>query len=190
MVGERFNIFGETPYKSLRSLVGQEMTVRAERTYIWLSISGRSEFKIKRGSLFEGFRENRCIASVHESILAAASADPRPSEAPPDAFALAARGEQAPHYRWFQCSLNSNNKEIACKKWSPKGAWNGVDRYCATTRQGESVHADFAVDRLLSREGHIVLQNGQTLQVDNRGRINDQLQRPGEPCHQTTAFVD
>jgi hypothetical protein len=189
LVGERASILGESDSDSLRSLVGQEVTFRNDPKFIWLLAPGRSGLKIQRGSLFEQFKENRCIAAVHKPILAAALADLRPSGVPPNAFALAARGETAPHYRWFQCSLNSEESGIVCKKWDPKGVWNGVDRYCARTREGDPVHDNFEIDHLLSREGRIILKSGQRLLTDDRGRVNDQLMRPEEPCKQT-AFLD
>jgi hypothetical protein len=190
LVGERPSIFGETPSKSLRSLVGHEVAFRTDPSSIWLFAPDRTELKIKRGSLFEQFKENRCIAAVHKPILAAALADNRPSQIPSTAFALSARGETAPHYRWFQCSMSPDASGIVCKKWDSKGVWNGVDRYCPRTREGTPVPADFEIDRLLSREGHIILQTGQILIEDDRGRINDQLMRPEETCKQTAPSTD
>lgn len=184
LVGERTTVFGESQTKSLRSLVGQGLTFRADSSSIWLLVPGQRALKVKRGALFEGFKDNHCAAAVHSPILKEAATDARPSQVPKDAFALPADGKTVPLYRWFQCSVDSVDSDIICKKWDPKGGWRGVERYCPRTRDGTAVGADLDIDHLLSREGRIVLRGEHVLLPDGRGRVNDQLERPFEPCRQ------
>ena len=184
LVGERTSFLGESSNKSLIDFVGQEVTFRADSKSIRLLVPGQRDVKVKKGSLFERFKENRCIAAVHIPILEAAARELRPSQVPVDAFALAADGETAPLYRWFTCVVNPVDSDIVCKNWDPKGDSRGVDRYCPRTREGTAVDADFEVDHLLSREGRIVLRGEQVLLQDGRGRVNDKLLKPGEACKQ------
>jgi hypothetical protein len=184
LVGERASILGETPTKSMRNRAGQEVAITYDSSFIWLTGTDHFELKIKRGSFSEHFKETRCVAEVHKAKIAFAKGFKRPAYVPADAFALASEGETKPPFRWFECSMTQDASGIACKKWDPKGVWNGVDRYCARTTQGDQVHAGFEVDHVISREGQIVLASGATLERDERGRENDRLIRPGEPCYQ------
>jgi hypothetical protein len=184
LVGERVSILGETPTKSMRNRVGQDVTIRYDSSFIWLTGTDHSELKIKRGSFSEHFKDTRCVAEVHKPKVDFAKRFKRPADLPADAFPLAAEGGTKPPFRWFQCSLTPDASDITCKKWDFKGIWNGVDRYCARTTQGDQVYAGFEVDHLISREGQIVLASGETLERDERGRESDKLMRPGEPCYQ------
>jgi hypothetical protein len=186
VVGERGSLLGENDTASMRNAVGQEFSMSSDNDSIWVSRAGQSKLRIKSGSAFEGVKSTRCIAKVHMQKLTLASSSKRPATVPDDAFALAAArpGEVQPFFRWFECKTSDDLTTITCKKWSPNGELNGVDRYCARTLQGEPVSASFDVDRLASREGQLVLKTGSIVERDDRGRMNDKLMRPEEVCYQ------
>jgi hypothetical protein len=186
MVGERESILGETDTDSGRNLVGNDVTIRIDGSSVWLSRLNRPALRIKRGSLFEGFKECRCIIEVHKLKLALASKFPRPNNIPTDAFALSGLidGDEKPPFRWFSCAMSPDSTTISCRKWSRSGQPRGVDHYCARTILGEPVLASFQIDQLLSRDGAIILTSGQNLARDDRRRVNDDLAKPGEACYQ------
>lgn len=188
-VGERAGVlwFGENNITSGRNLIGKQITARFDQNAIWISQDGKRNIKIGRGANFEQFHDTRCLVEVHKLKLAVASKARRPTDIPAEAFALA--GAQVGNLQnrsafvWFSCDLNSTSNTIDCMKWYPKGDSKGVERYCARTADGRSVGSEFRIDRLASREGQIVLASGEVLQLDHRGRINDELAHPGEACY-------
>jgi hypothetical protein len=188
LVGERrgFLWLGESDDESMRSFAGKEVSIRYDTNTIWIERIGHSPLKIKRGSIFEGFKDNGCLIEVHKPKLVLAAASKRPANVPADAFAIA--GKQTGDFQsqtvflWFECKMSKDADTIDCKKWFPRGTPVGVDRYCARTTQGDAVPADFEIDWLASRQGRIVLKRGGVLGLDNRGRTNDELHHPGEAC--------
>ena len=80
--------------------------------------------------------------------------------------------------------MSADASSITCKKWGRDGSFRGVDHYCARTVAGEPVSATFEIDKLLSRDGKLILRSGYALERDERGRINEELARPGEVCYQ------
>jgi len=59
--------------------------------------------KIARGSEFEGFKDNGCIAEVHKPILAQAHGYKRPAKIPAGAVAIAGsgKGDYRPLFLWL-----------------------------------------------------------------------------------------
>lgn len=186
LVGERGTILGETNASSMRDFSGKEVQIRLGQASIWISRADHRALELKRGSVFEGFKDKACIVEVHKAKLEIASKIGRPSNIPSDAFALAGplTGDAKPLFRWFQCVMSADASSINCRKWGRDGSFRGVDRYCARTVAGEPVSANFEIDKLLSRDGRLVLKTGYALERDERGRINEGLARPGEVCYQ------
>jgi hypothetical protein len=186
LIGERGTILGETNASSMRDFSGKKVQIRFDPTSIWINRPNHRALELKRGSVFEGFKDVGCVAEVHRAKLEIASKIGRPSNVPSDAFALAGplTGDAKPLFRWFQCVMSADASSITCKKWGRDGSFRGVDRYCARTVAGEPVTANFEIDKLLSRDGKLILKSGYALERDERGRTNEELARPGEVCYQ------
>jgi hypothetical protein len=163
---------------------GMQVSLRFSRWFIWMKSPDGSSLRLKRGSLFEGFTHNACVAEVHKPILAHAGAVRKKAKVPYDAIAIAGsgRGDFQPLFLWYQCAMESDQAGIGCQRWYVNGDSAGKDWYCAQTENGASVGATFNIDQLLSQAGRLVLTSGEVLQHDNRGRTNDKLDRPGESC--------
>jgi len=186
VVGERATLLGESNAASMRDSAGKEVPIRLDHSSISIRRINDTELQVRRGSFFEHFKDAGCIAVVHTQKLAVANRSKRPANIPADAFPLASMRSSGngPVFRWFQCAMSSDSTAITCRKWDPHGEVAGVDRYCARTSQGALVMAEFDIDHLASREGRLILKSGAVLQRDDRGRINDELMRPGEACYQ------
>ena len=184
LVGEGKSYLHGNKFSGVEDLPGKQVSIRFTRRSIWIRPPDRPTVKIKRGSLFEGFRDGGCVRQVHEPILGHANSSRRPAKIPADAVAIAGsgRGDFQPLFLWFQCAMDSDAATIACRRWYGNGDFDGTDWYCARTADGAAVAADFAIDPLLSQAGRLVLKSGAVLQHDNRGRSNDKLDRPSEAC--------
>jgi hypothetical protein len=184
LVGEGRSYLHEGKFTGFEDLAGKQLPVRFSRRSMWLRPPDRGEVKLARGSEFEGFKNNGCVAAVHGPILQHANAVRRPLKVPPDAVAIAGpeKGEFRPLYLWFQCGFDSSASTIDCREWYKSGEAAPPDWYCARSIDGAPARADFALDPLLSQAGRLVLKSGAVLQHDNRGRTNGQLDRPGEAC--------
>jgi hypothetical protein len=186
LIGERGTLLGETDAKSMRDFSGKEIQIRLSQTSIWINRADHGALELKRGSIFEGFNDKACIGEVHKAKLEIASKIGRPSNIPSDAFVLAGplTGDVKPLFRWFQCTMSADASSINCKKWGRDGSFRGVDRYCARTVAGEPVSANFEIDKLLSRDGKLILKSGYALKRDERPRVNGELTQPGVACYQ------
>jgi hypothetical protein len=188
VVGERAGLlwFGETDEASMRNLAGKKIKARFDEGSIWIGRDQRT-IRIKRGSNFENFKDPRCLVEVHKPKLAIAAKASRPRNVPAAAVALAGEQREGAVYKpvfvWFSCAASPNLTTIDCMKWYPDGTSGGVESYCARTEDGAPIPADFRIDPLASRERRILLTSGGILQYDHRGRVNDQLIRPGEACY-------
>jgi hypothetical protein len=60
LVGERGSILGETDIKSMRDFSGQEVQLRLGQTSIWINRADHRALELKRGSIFEGFKDMDC----------------------------------------------------------------------------------------------------------------------------------
>jgi hypothetical protein len=184
LVGEGRSYLHENKFTGMEDWTGKQVSLRFNRRTLWIKPPDRSTVKIRRGSLFEGFKDAGCAREVHTPILAKASRTKRPAGIPPDAFALAGsgKGDYQPQFLWFQCAMDSGAATISCRRWVKNGGSYGTEWYCAQTVDGAPVAADFDFDPLLSRSERLVLKSGAVLQRDNRARTNDQLDRPTEAC--------
>jgi hypothetical protein len=169
---------------STDDLSGKEAEVKAGSHFISVHMADYRSMKLTRGSQYEGFKENGCIAEVHKPILAHANSSRRSPKIPDDAIAIAGsgRGDFQPLYLWFECLPESDSGTIGCGRWYGNGDSDGMDWYCARTVDGKPVGNNFAIDPLLSQAGRLVLTSGGVLQHDNRARTNDKLDRPREAC--------
>jgi len=184
MVGEEKSVKHKARSASTDDLSGKEVSIRSSSHFIWVQSADGPSVKLKRGSLYEGFKERGCIAEVHKPILAHAKASSRSVKIPDDAIAIAGsgRGDFQPLYLWFECIRDSDLATIGCARWYGNGDSDGKEWYCARTMDGAPVGPNFAIDPLQSLSGRFVLTSGGVLQYDNRARTNDKLDRPGEAC--------
>jgi hypothetical protein len=164
MVGEEKSVKHKARSASTDDLSGKEVSIRSSSHFIWVQSADGPSVKLKRGSLYEGFKERGCIAD--------------------DAIAIAGsgRGDFQPLYLWFECIRDSDLATIGCARWYGNGDSDGKEWYCARTMDGAPVGPNFAIDPLQSLSGRFVLTSGGVLQYDNRARTNDKLDRPGEAC--------
>jgi hypothetical protein len=168
----------------MEDLAGSQVTIRLSRRSIWVRPPDGPTVKIARGSEFEGFKDNGCVAEVHRPILAQAHGYKRPAKIPAGAVAIAGsgKGDYRPLFLWFECAMEPDASSIACRRWYKDGESAGADWFCARTVDGAPVGADFAFDPSLSHSERVVLKSGAVLQHDNRGRTNGVLDRPAEAC--------
>jgi hypothetical protein len=168
----------------LEDLAGEQVSISVGRWFIWMKLPDGHTVRLRRGSLYEGFKDSGCVAEVHRPILEHANSLRRPAKVPDDAFAVAGsgRGDFQPLFLWYECAMDSDAETIACRRWYVNGDPDGTDWYCARTADGAPVTASFTIDPLLSQAGRLVLRTGAVLQHDNRGRTNDKLDRPHEAC--------
>jgi hypothetical protein len=184
LVGEQKGYLHELKSASTDDLSGKDAEIKAGSHFISVHLADHPSMKLTRGSLYEGFKENGCIAEVHKPILAHANASRRSPKVPSDAIAIAGsgRGDFQPLYLWFECIPDSDSGTIGCGRWYGNGDSDGKDWYCERTVDGKPIGTNFAIDPLLSQAGRLVLTNGAVLEHDNRARTNDKLDRPGESC--------
>ena len=184
MVGEEKSFLREPKSSSTDDLSGKKVPIRFNGRFIWVRPADGAAMKLKRGSLYEGFKARGCIAEVHKPILAHANTSSRSVKIPDDAIAIAGsgRGDFQPLYLWFECIRDSDSATIACQRWYGNGDSNGKEWYCSRTMDGTQVGPNFAIDPLQSQAGRLVLTSGTVLQFDSRARTNDKLDRPSESC--------
>jgi hypothetical protein len=188
LVGEQKGYLHELKSGSTDDLSGKEAEIKIGSHFISVHLADHPSMKLTRGSIYEGFKQNGCIAEVHKPILAHANATRRSPKIPDDAIAIAGsgRGDFQPLYLWFECILDSDSDSdsgtIGCGRWYTNGDSVGKDWYCARTVDGKPAGTNYAIDPLLSQAGRLVLTNGGVLQHDNRARTNDKLDRPSEAC--------
>jgi len=181
LVGEGSSYLHEGKFAGAKEFAGKQIQLRFSRRSIWIKPPDSSVMKLSRGSQFENFQDAGCIREVRKPLLAAANAHRRPAKVPGTAFALAGTGK-GDRYLWYQCDLDSDKAEIACRSWYRNGDLLGRDWYCARTAAGEPVKADFELDPLLSQVGRLVLLSGEVVPRDHRGRTSGILDRPNEAC--------
>jgi hypothetical protein len=184
LVGEEKSYLHEEKSSSTDDLSGKPVSIRFSNHFIWVRLADHPAMKLKRGSLFEGFKDAGCVAEVHKPILAHANSSRRSAKIPDDAIAIAGsgRGDFQPLFLWFECIRDSDSATIGCQRWYGNGDSSGKEWYCAQTVGGAPVAANFAIDPLLSQAGRLVLTSGAVLERDNRGRTGDKLDRPSEAC--------
>lgn len=184
LVGEQKGYLHEMKSASTDDLSGKEVQIKPGSHFISVHMADHPSMRLTRGSLYEGFKENGCIAEVHKPILAHANAISRSPKIPGDAIAIAGsgRGDFQPLYLWFECIPDSDSGTIGCGRWYTNGDSAGKDWYCARTVEGKAIGTNYAIDPLLSQAGRLVLTSGSVLQHDDRARTNDKLDRPSEAC--------
>jgi len=192
LVGEGKSYLHGDKFSSLEELAGKQVLIRFSQRSLWIKPPDRATVKLRRGSLFEQFKDSGCVREVHKPILAEAYSSKRSAKIPDGAIAIAGsgKGDFQPLFLWFQCAIESDaaphGETIACRRWYENGDSDGTDWYCAQTADGAPVAADLAassaIDPLLSQAGRLVLKSGAVLRHDNRARTNDKLDRPGEAC--------
>jgi len=184
LVGEQKGYLHELKSASTDDLSGKQAEIKIGSHFISVHLADHPSMKLTRGSIYEGFKQNGCIAEVHKPILAHAHATRRSPKIPDDAIAIAGsgRGDFQPLYLWFECIPDSDSGTIGCGRWYTNGDSDGKDWYCARTVDGKPAGTNYAIDPLLSQAGRLVLTNGGVLQHDNRARTNDKLDRPSEAC--------
>ena len=184
VIGEGQSYFHEGKVNGMEDFAGSQVAIRLSRRSIWVRPPDGPTVKIERGSQFEGFKDNGCVAEVHRPILAQAHGYRRPAKIPADAVAIAGsgKGDYRPLFLWFECAMEPDAKGITCRRWYKDGESAGADWFCARTVDGPAVGTDFAFDPLLSHSERVVLTSGAVLQHDNRGRTNGALDRPSEAC--------
>jgi hypothetical protein len=184
IVGEGSSYLHEKKVSGLEDLSGNQVSIRMNQHSIWLRPTDGPTVKIKRGTLYENFKDAGCVAEVHKPILARAESSRRPMRVPSDAIAIpgSGRGVYQPLFLWYRCSMDSASATIGCQRWYLNGDSDGTDWYCTHTIDGIPVAANFTIDPTLSQDGRLVLNSGAVLQHDNRGRTNGELDRPGEAC--------
>ena len=141
LVGEQKGYLHELRSASTDDLPGKEAQVKAGSHFISVHMADYPSMKLTRGSLFEGFKENGCIAEVHKPILAHANSSRRSPKIPDDAIAIAGsgRGDFQSLYLWFECIPESDSGTIGCGRWYGNGDSDGKDWYCARTVDGKPV---------------------------------------------------
>jgi len=185
LVADGSSYLHEGKFAGVEDLTGKPMPVRLSGRSIWVTQPDGTTVKLKYGSQFEGFHDSSCVAAVNEPILARANRHGPPGRVPSDALAIAGSGKGAlpPVYLWFDCVMEAGGGTIGCDRWNHKGRSAGKDWYCARTLDGGHVEGALALDPLLSRDGRLVLKSGGVLLHDGRGRVDGQLERPGEACY-------
>ena len=138
LVGEGSSYLHEGKFAGAKEFAGKQIQLRFSRRSIWIKPPDSSVMKLSRGSQFENFQDAGCIREVRKPLLAAANAHRRPAKVPGTAFALAGTGK-GDRYLWYQCDLDSDKAEIACRSWYRNGDLLGRDWYCARTAAGEPV---------------------------------------------------
>jgi hypothetical protein len=184
VVGELGGYLHDEKSASTDDLSGKAAEIKVGTHFISVQLADHQAMRLKRGSLYEGFKENGCIAEVHKPILERANSSKRSPKIPDDSMAIAGsgRGDFQPLYLWFECIRSAEEGTIGCKRFYGNGDANGTDWYCSQTTDGKSVGSNYAIDPLLSQAGRLVLSSGAVLQHDNRARTNDKLDRPSEAC--------
>ena len=188
LVADGESYFHENKFESLEDVAGKQVSIQGNKRWVWIKPADHPEVKLRRGSLFEDFKDNGCVREVHRPIIALAAHSKPRFKVPPSAIAIAGpgRGEFQPLFLWYQCSLDGD--AIACQRWYRNGKPTTGDWYCAQTldgaKPGDGVRADasFAIDPLLSRTGRLVLASGGVLRPDLRERFEGKLDKPGEAC--------
>jgi hypothetical protein len=182
LVADGDSYFHENKLDSLEDVVGKQVSIWGGNRWVWIKPADRPEVKLRRGSLFEDFKDNGCLREVHRPIIAKAAHSKPHFKVPPGAIAIAGpgRGEFQPLYLWYQCGLDGD--AIACQRWYRNGKPTTGDWYCAQEVGGARADANFAIDPLLSRTGRLVLASGAVLRPDLRERFEGKLVRPGETC--------
>jgi len=182
LVADGDSYFHENKFESLEDITGQQVSIRGGNRWVWIKPADRPEIKLRRGSLFEDFKDNGCLREVHRPIVARAAHTRPRGKVPAAAIAIAGpgRGEFQPLYLWYQCGLDGD--AIACQRWYRNGKPTTGDWYCARGADGAQAGADFAIDPLLSRTGRLVLASGAVLRQDARERLDGKLEKPGEAC--------
>jgi hypothetical protein len=184
MVGEEIALVHDEKLDGREYLTGMQVSISPSRWFITMRPPDGHAVRLKRGSLYEHFKDNGCVAEVHKPILEHANSSRRSAKIPNYAIAIAGSGlgDFQPLYLWFECAMNSDAATIGCKRWYGNGDSDGMDFYCARTVDGVPVAASFTIDPLLSQAGRLVLTSGAVLEHDNRGRTNGKLDRPNEAC--------
>jgi hypothetical protein len=184
VVAEQKGLLRDVKSASTDDLSRKEAEVKIGALFISVHMADHPSMKLTRGSLYEGFNENGCIAEVHKPIIAHANATRRSPKIPSDAMAIAGsgRGDFQPLYLWYECIPESDSGTIGCGRWYGNGDSDGKDWYCAQTADGKALGTNYAIDQVLSQAGRLVLTSGAVLRHDNRARTNDKLDRPGEAC--------
>jgi hypothetical protein len=182
LVADGTSYLHENKFESLEDLVGTQVSIQGNGRWVWIKPADRPEIKLRRGSIFEDFKDPGCMREVHRPIVALAARTRPRSKIPPAAFAIAGpgRGDFQPLYLWYQCGLDGD--AIACQRWYRNGKPTTGDWYCAQPVDGAKVDANFAVDPLLSRTGRLVLTSGAVLRPDLRERLDGKLENPGHAC--------
>lgn len=183
LVAEGKSYLHENKFESMEDLAGKQLSIRPSGRWIWVSPPDRATIKLRRGSLFEDFKDSGCIREVHRPIVALAAHSKPRTKVPAAAIAIAgpSRGEFQPLYLWYQCALDGD--AIACRRWYRNGQPASADWYCAQGADGARIDANFTVDPLLSRTGRLVLPSGAVLRHDARERIDGKLEKPSEACY-------
>lgn len=184
LLAEGSSYLHDRKFADMDEIAGKEVLIRVSRFWIWLRPPGGSELKLTHGSRFEQFKDAGCVREVHKPILATANREKRPAHVPAAAIAIVGpdKGDSPQLFLWYACAMRSDVATIACRRWYRNGDQASLDWYCAQTLNGAPVKADFAIDPTLSQAGRLVLTSGDVLKHDGRSRINDALERPGEPC--------
>lgn len=182
LVADGKSYLHENKFESMEDLAGKQLPIRLTGRWLWVTPADRPAVKIRRGSLFEDFKDNGCVREVHRPIVALAAHSRPRTKVPAAAIAIAGpgRGEFQPLYFWYQCG--NNGDAIACRRWYRNGQPTIGDWYCAQATDGGQAGADFVIDPLLSRTGRLVLASGAVLRQDARERIDGKLEKPGEAC--------
>jgi hypothetical protein len=182
LVADGDSYFHENKIESLEDIAGQQVSIRGGNRWVWIKPAERPEVKLRRGSLFEDFKDSGCLREVHRPIIALAAHTRPRTKVPVAAIAIAGpgRGEFQPLYLWYQCGLDGD--AIACQRWYRNGKPTTGDWYCAKGADGAQAGINFAIDPLLSRTGRLVLATGPVLRQDGRERIEGKLETPGETC--------
>jgi len=182
LVAEGKSYLHENKFESMEDLAGKQLPIQPSGRWVWVTPADRAAIKLRRGSLFEDFKDNGCIREVHRPIIAQAAHSRPRTKVPSAAIAIPGpgRGEFQPLYLWYQCGLDGD--AIACHRWYRNGQPTSADWYCSQSASGAQADADFAVDPLLSRTGRLVLTSGAVLRQDARERIDGKLEKPGEAC--------
>jgi hypothetical protein len=182
LVAEGQSYLHENQFESMEDLAGKQLSIRPSGRWIWVSPPDRATIKLRRGSLFEDFKDSGCIREVHRLIVALAAHSKPRTKVPAAAIAIAgpSRGEFQPLYLWYQCALDGD--AIACRRWYRNGQPTAAGWYCSQPANGAQADANLAIDPLLSRAGRLVLASGAVLRQDARERIKGKLEKSDEPC--------
>jgi len=181
-VAEGKSYLHENRFESMEDLAGKQLPIRLTGRWVWVTPPDRPAIKLRRGSLFEDFKDDGCIREVHRPIIALAAHSRPRNKVPLTAIAIAGpgRGEFQPLYLWYQCSLDAD--ALACQRWYRNGQPTTADWYCAQPTDSTQTNANVTIDPLLSRAGRLVLASGLVLRQDARDRIDGKLEKPNQPC--------